>query len=668
MKKLICTTLASLLLAGTLASCDIAKTESNENVKNDIEASVENGSETTDTNNDINPGTDEPDISLPSFASYDGIIQLYKTLSEMCFEYDDQNKIVEEYADDFNLQNETEHSWFSSLLKSTRSVFPDNSYISRGYSIGDINGDGIDELVLLHEDYTLVAIFSLSDGKPVLLQNFLWLDREGVIDTEGMIHIFDHGSSSGVYKISENCNTLELIAKIESEHNENDDTWSYYEYINGEKVSISHDQYYEYVWYSPLFKSQYYFSTQCNSGINFTSYNELDNIYLDVVDVYKELVEKKMFNKKAFESATCPGGFDIELWSSLYETAKKYASVTSSYSIKDLNDDGIEELIFLNSNNIYAEQSNCAHAIYTYENGAVKSVANLTVPSLYKFPFFDYQRNWSTVQSHCYCYSCTHSELHPQNILGAFDYVDGQEVFYVKPWDQYFKIQTAFDGTVGYREYASLISDDLGLFVISQAGKNDIDIYKFSNDGNCTQISNIILPNGIQAYNIYTNFIDCDKGFLFVFYEYEKVLHGTGTEAMLLYKTKDGGKTWTYQQCEKEFFLPLRAPAVFAKFLNEEIGFVSGLYGFTDYIEQRSYVTLDGGKTWQTIESLPYPEYQHGLSSKIIDLEYIDGDFIDLYIMHAELIIHPDDEMGEATYRTYTFQSTDMISWEPTGK
>ncbi len=686
MKKLIRTTLASLLLAGALASCDIQKPESNENPKSDVESSLENDSETndlnehesnTDSNSDNNTSqdTDDADITKQSFASYNGIIQLYKTLPEICFEYDDFNKIVEEYADDFNFQNETEYTWLSSLLKSTRSLHPENSCISRGYSIGDINGDGVDELILLHEDYTLVAIFSLSNEKPVLLQNFLWLDRVGVIDTEGMIHTYDHGVSSGVYKISENCNTLELIAKIKSEHNENDDTWSYYEYLNGEKVSISRDQYYDYVLYSPLFKPQHYFSTQKNPGINFTSYNELDNIYLDVVDVYKDLVEKKMFDKKAFESATCPGEFDVELWSSLYETAKKHASATSSYSIEDLNNDGIEELIFLDSNKTYEEQSNRAHAIYTYENGAVKPVTNLTIPTLYKFSFYDYQRYWNTVNSYHDCDLCVHPEIYPDhfalhanNVFGAFDYAEGQEVFYIKPWDQYFKIPISDERIIDLQKCASLIPDDFGIlnsgiFFITRSGEEDIDIYKFSQDGNCTQISNISLPDKVVAHDMYCNFIDKNNGFLFVFHEYEEVLHATGTEAMLLYKTDDGGKTWTPQQCDKELFLSLRESAVFAKFINEEVGFVSGTYGFSDFIEGRSYVTIDGGKTWQTINSLPYPKYCS--SAMIVDIGYYTLEETDrvIYIMYTK-ISHTIYENGEETLRTCIFESDDMISWE----
>ncbi len=692
MKKLICTTLASLLLAGTLASCDIPKTESNENLKSDVESSLENDSETndlneyesnTDTNsdNDTSQDTDDADITKPSFASYDGIIQLYKTLSEICFEYDDQNKIVEEYADDFDLQNENEYTWLSSLIKSTRSLQPENSDISHGYSIGDINRDGIDELLLLHEDYTLVAIFSLSDGKPVLLQNFLWLDREGVIDTEGMIHVFDHGSSSGVYKISENCNTLELAAKIEYEYNKDDHTYSYFEYINGEKVSISHEQYYDYLLYSPMFQSQNCFSTQKNQGVKLTIYNMLDNIYLNVVDIYKELVDKKMFDKKAFETATCPDGFDVELWSSLYETAKKHASATSSYSIEDLNDDGIEELIFLDINKTYEEQSNRAHAIYTCENGTLKPVANLTVPNVYKYPFYDYQIYWNTVNSYHYCESCAHPEiypdhsaLHPKNIFGAFDYIENQEIFYIKPWDQYFKIQVSDERIIGLQKCASLIPDDSGIFnsgifFITRSGEEDIDIYKFSNDGNCTQISNISLPDKVVAHDMYCNFIDKNNGFLFVFHEYEKVLHATGTEAMLLYKTEDGGKTWTPQQCDKELFLSLRESAVFAKFLNEKIGFVSGRCGFRDFIEEIIYVTLDGGKTWQTINGLPY-SHQNNFPVGIIDIacidiEYTVGEYMDLYMMYLQLENYSEDGIGgDVTYKRYTFQSTDMISWE----
>ena len=58
---------------------------------------------------------------------------------------------------------------------------------NEGYDEIDLNGDGVDELVLMNEDYIIKAIFTIKNGKPVMLDALT--HEEGWLDSEGFIHV-----------------------------------------------------------------------------------------------------------------------------------------------------------------------------------------------------------------------------------------------------------------------------------------------------------------------------------------------------------------------------------------------------------------------------------------------------------------------------------------------
>ena len=91
-----------------------------------------------------------------------------------------------------------------------------------GYAIKDINGDGVDELVLLKEDYTILAIFTCVDGKPIMVGGYdyykftttrpyltnCWIYGDGTIYTSDLSG-FDRFR---VYRIAEDGKSLETVA------------------------------------------------------------------------------------------------------------------------------------------------------------------------------------------------------------------------------------------------------------------------------------------------------------------------------------------------------------------------------------------------------------------------------------------------------------------------
>lgn len=57
-----------------------------------------------------------------------------------------------------------------------------------GYAERDLNGDGVNELVILDANYNVLAIFTLLDGAPVLLDSYNDM-RQAFIDSDGLIHV-----------------------------------------------------------------------------------------------------------------------------------------------------------------------------------------------------------------------------------------------------------------------------------------------------------------------------------------------------------------------------------------------------------------------------------------------------------------------------------------------
>lgn len=116
-----------------------------------------------------------------------------------------------------------------------------------GYARKDLNGDGIEELILL-SDYFIVAVFSMSEEKPVLLGNY-WARNCCWIDADGNLHVNGSGgadySTNAVYRIADGGATLELIAEFGTcGHDWEGDVaiTKYYQVVDGERVSITKEE------------------------------------------------------------------------------------------------------------------------------------------------------------------------------------------------------------------------------------------------------------------------------------------------------------------------------------------------------------------------------------------------------------------------------------------
>lgn len=241
MKKFIAFLLTLIMLI-SLFSCSV---DDNDKVSSEGEEST-----TSQTQ------TDPEETSNKGYRSkYKSVLEVYRKAINVCPNYTDD---YEKYASDLGITDEAEKELFFELLSSGYLFYPgrgeeDSSSphykLSCGYAKKDLNGDNVDELVLLNDDYMIVAIFSMSDGKPVLLGNYIprgscWIDGEGLIHLNGSSGA-DY-STNAIYKVAKGGASLELIEEFGTNGHEFIDgvgVTKYYKSVNGEKVEITEEEY-----------------------------------------------------------------------------------------------------------------------------------------------------------------------------------------------------------------------------------------------------------------------------------------------------------------------------------------------------------------------------------------------------------------------------------------
>lgn len=129
-------------------------------------------------------GEKVPTENLPvaDFSSYEAIRETYKAIST-CLEKFEPNKWLQgEYDNLFTYPDDRSFEYYSQLLYTAY----EGGY-NEGYDEIDLNGDDVDELVLMNEDYIIKAIFTIKNGKPVMLDALT--HEKGWLDSEGFIHV-----------------------------------------------------------------------------------------------------------------------------------------------------------------------------------------------------------------------------------------------------------------------------------------------------------------------------------------------------------------------------------------------------------------------------------------------------------------------------------------------
>ncbi len=254
------------------------------------------------------------------------------------------------------------------------------------------------------------------------------------------------------------------------------------------------------------------------------------------------------------------------------------------------------------------------------------------------------------------------------DFLGTYDDI-GQPIIYVRSWDEYFKIPIVYGATeYGAMPFnndffcSALTSDNTGVLFAKQAyHSTKIDIITFTKGSNQYTVQTLdisLSEEGLGIYELFCSFVDSRTGFLFVLEEIVSEFTAQGGERLLLYKTEDGGKTWNHVECDNPIRHSLADSTIYAGFINENTAIVSGRYKHEELLEDRGYITFDGGKSWEDIAPLPYPKYEEGIYSELLSFDRIDGK----YVMTVRVVI--DSGGTNLREEIHSYISYDLRSWE----
>ncbi len=150
------------------------------------------------------------------FSSYDSILSAYRTIVGSFSDYSHTKWVNGDFDTLFTFNDNETYEIFNSIFdagiryKPTKTYFGDeyaeNGDNAYGYTIKDINGDGVEELILLTDGYDILALFTMKDGRAVWLREATgaWIDEYGKIRTsKWMGGMVDRDGEYYVYTIGD---------------------------------------------------------------------------------------------------------------------------------------------------------------------------------------------------------------------------------------------------------------------------------------------------------------------------------------------------------------------------------------------------------------------------------------------------------------------------------
>ena len=328
--------IASFLLA-FLASCNTQPPKESENDTTSTTEQTEN-----------NPFND-----ISNEEKYKSVLDIYK---DVIINLDEQmNSKGSPYS-----EGTKEYEWWAAIIRALSAFYfsttiPGYPHLSTnipGYAFCDLNKNGNDEMVLLLDDYTVLAIFSFTDGKPVLLDNY-WNRKKCTIEQDGTIQVYGSGgadrSAVSIYEIAKNDKELVLLEEYGTDGHDPDTLVThYYKVSSGNKTPITVLEY-----AAALSLYQYVESlaehTKENASFEFVPL-ELD---------YKRVFEKILNYEMKINSE------DKYLWEFYFSFGTNSIGSLESVEIcyLDMDGDGISELLL--KSNIHD------HLILRYHCGTV---------------------------------------------------------------------------------------------------------------------------------------------------------------------------------------------------------------------------------------------------------------------------------------------------------
>ncbi len=313
---------------------------------------------------------------------YSDVIDLYRKVIDACSIYDKENS-DSFYAEKYGITDSQEKKFFGAFRyeaykhhagNEKKDCFSPIYKLTWGYAKKDLNGDGADELILLNEDYTVIAIFSYVDGKPTvigglnesfpyqrpLLEN-CWIDGDGYIYTTGP-RAFEHKTK---YKVAQDGASLEIVAdywlvnrmKYEPEAHV---VTEYYMFMGDEEIEITESEYKALDDQHGKYLGQYAGKdvTTEYAGLTFIPlFSEaelLQSIYESVLNTKTKVYEVATGEFKFLKDVRTP-----------YEQTLLADMTDLRYGFADFDGDGIDELVLDYGDRFILQYNNRRVCLYT---------------------------------------------------------------------------------------------------------------------------------------------------------------------------------------------------------------------------------------------------------------------------------------------------------------
>lgn len=184
---------------------------------------------------------------------YRDVLKLIRDATNFCESHPDYRELYDYAAEALGYTEEAGKTLLWALLDSAEVFYPyrgsPHGKRAVGYAFKDLNADGVQELILFNESGAIGAVFSLSEGSPVLLGNYT-SRRMCHIDAEGLLHEHEiEGAdyvSHTVSRVAEGGGALEALIEFGtdgSEQKKDDVSLRYYQRVGEERVPITKDDY-----------------------------------------------------------------------------------------------------------------------------------------------------------------------------------------------------------------------------------------------------------------------------------------------------------------------------------------------------------------------------------------------------------------------------------------
>ena len=245
---------------------------------------------------------------------------------------------------------------------------------------------------------------------------------------------------------------------------------------------------------------------------------------------------------------------------------------------------------------------------------------------------------------------------------------EGKYTVYIKEWGRYEEIEPV-NGVYYTPTTAARVGEDtaeIAFFIQTSKHGGTLITYQLNRNAEEVQVNSVVLEIKYLGESEYSWFKLYEGGNACFFCMPSRFSdHDAEYFPIVRYETTDGGKTWNVANVFYFDGYPWNASPEIT-FVTEEVGVITYRYITATDLCYRTYITTDGGFTWNRISNLPYP----------FDLDEVNG-YTEIesfekakdsntYILRVKVIVNSyqvgDSEIG--FFSLYLeFYSDDLVDW-----